>query len=138
MKKLILFLSIFLTLVSCSENDQFDVEFESVNLPTDRIEAPEIFRLNQINTLRVYFTFPNQCYRKPSADVSPSEGNRKRVELYAVELLNTPCSQATRIESIEIPVFVDTNRDYTFVFWKGFDNNGEEIYEQIIIPVKNF
>jgi len=126
------------TLFSCSENDQLDIEYESVNLSTDRVEAPDVFRFNHINKIRVYFTFPNQCYRKPYADVSPFGGNRRRVELYAVELLNTPCSQTSRLESIEIPVFADSNSDYTFVFWKGFNANGEEIYEEIIIPVKNF
>ena len=50
---------------------------------------------------------------------------------------NGPCTDDLREIEYTFKVNVVQREDYTFKFWKGVDGDGENIFEEIIVPVVN-
>ena len=136
MRKLILALTISLIFVSCSnQNDEVIPDFQQSFIPIDRTIVPETFTLNQATTVSVFFTLPSNCHVSPRIFIGPEGGNSRLVSVTTNELINTNCTQETRDLQLDIPLFITETRDYTFRFWTGQDANGEDIFDEVIVPV---
>lgn len=57
------------------------------------------------------------------------------VAVRALLSLEDACTENIRQEEYKFVVNVTQQEDYLFKFWKGKDSNGEDTFEEIVVPV---
>lgn len=129
MKKVILIFSM-LFLMACSAEDEFQLHI----LTIDEAVTPASFDAGDVGFITVTYTLPNPCYNFYNLYYE-YQGTSRVVAIRALEDLSTTCSQVTVEKEYTFPVQVSQSEDYTFKFWKGKDANGEDIFEEVIVPV---
>ncbi|MFD2566876.1 hypothetical protein [Pseudotenacibaculum haliotis] len=131
MKKLFLAFSL-LMFVSCTvdNGDEMRLHF----LAIDDAVTPTSLTFGSTVDITVNYTLPNGCYRFYELYYVPN-GTTRTVAVRALQNLSIVCSQATISESYTFPLTVTQTEDYVFRFWKGTDNDGNDIYEEVTIPV---
>lgn len=131
MKKVIFIFSLFF-LIACSPDD--DNEFQLHLLTIDEAITPASLTSGTVDLITVKYTLPSPCYRFHSLYYQ-YDGTSRIVAVRALEYLGTACAQGTVEEEFTFPLQVAQTDDYTFKFWKGKDSNGEDIFEEVIVPV---
>lgn len=53
----------------------------------------------------------------------------------AIVNLDGACTQETRQEEYVFTVEASQREDYVFKFWKGKNDEDEDVYEEVVIPV---
>lgn len=129
MKKVIFIFSLLL-LMACSSEDEFQLHI----LTIDEAVTPTSLNAGDVDFITVKYTLPNPCYHFYNLYYE-YEGTSRIVAIRALEDLSTTCSQVTVQEEYTFPVQVLQTEDYTFKFWKGKDSNGEDIFEEVVVPV---
>lgn len=132
MKKLLILFVLVFGLASCSEDDE--VNFQYALLPVEEAIVPESFSRNQVNLVTVNYSLPNGCFTYPTLYYQ-YEGSTRIVAVRAAELLDNNCTQAIVPLSMTFRVVVTQEEDYVFRFWKGLDDNGDDVFEEIVVPV---
>lgn len=132
MKKIILLFLSVLVFYSCLSNDEPTLKYEF--LPIDSAETPTSFTFGEIDTIKIKYTLPNGCYSFDRLYYEYQDTTRV-VAITALVILDAACTQALVEEEYEFPVRVSQREDYIFKFWKGEDSNGEDIFEEVVIPV---
>lgn len=131
MKK-ILFICSFLFLLSCSIDD--DDNFHLHLLTIDEAVTPDVLEFGSVTPITVKYTLPGDCYSFYNLYYQ-YEGTSRIVAIRALEDLDATCTQATVEQEYTFPLQVVQTEDYVFKFWKGTDSNGDNIFEEVIIPV---
>ncbi|GFD76931.1 MULTISPECIES: hypothetical protein [Tenacibaculum] len=132
MKKiLILFLSVF-TFYSCLDDDSPNVRYEF--LKVDSATTPESFTFGEVDTIKIKYTLPNSCYSFNGLYYQKVDTTRI-VAGTAIVALDVACTQDVRQEEYAFPVEATQEEDYVFKFWKGKNDEGEDVYEEVVIPV---
>ena len=86
------------------------------------------------DTIKVTYELPSSCYEFHSLYYQYKETTRI-VAIRSLEILGENCPQVVIEKELEIPITVSQKEDYLFKFWKGKDNNGEDIFEEKVVPV---
>ena len=133
MKKVLLVLVNIILLSSCIKNTEPLQELKL--LPIDEVSVPSFFTFNQVDTIKVTYTLPNSCHYFHSLYYQYQDTTRI-IAIRAVKVLETSCAEIIQQKELKIPVLVSQREDYLLKFWKGKDNNQEDIFEEIIITVK--
>ena len=130
MKKLAL---IILTLIitSCSV-DTPDYQYKLLEIKD--FTVPQSFNYGEVATIKVTYELPSSCYEFHSLYYQYKETTRI-VAIRSLEILGENCPQVVIEKELEIPITVSQKEDYLFKFWKGKDNNGEDIFEEKVVPV---
>lgn len=133
MKKTALLLFGLLVFYSCLNSDN-PRDFKYEYLPIDEVKTPANFTFGQIDTVKVKYTLPNSCY---SFDRMYYETNDtiRTVAVTAFVALESPCTEMASQEEHSFTIRVSQKEDYVFKFYKGKDSNGENIFEEVIVPV---
>ena len=131
-KHLLLVLSIIL-LSSCLKNTEPLQELKL--LPIDEVSVPPFFTFNQVDTIKVKYTLPNSCHYFHSLYYQYQDTTRI-IAIRAVKILDRSCAEVIQQKELKIPILVSQREDYLLKFWKGKDNNQEDIFEEVIISVK--
>ncbi|WP_272150980.1 hypothetical protein [Tenacibaculum aiptasiae] len=132
MKKLTLII-LTIMIASCSANDP-DYQFKLLTIKDATV--PASFKFGDIDTVKVVYDLPNACHSFHSLYYQYKDTTRI-VAIRSVETLQSNCSQATIERELKFPVQIAQKEDYVFKFWKGKDNNGEDIFEEKVVPVVN-
>ena len=135
MKKIVLILLSVWTLNSCSlNNDQPNYYFEV--LPVESFTVPESFDMNGIYEIKLTYKRPTDCYFQEGIYYEKSEQTRI-IGIQTRVLENNDCMPLD-----EAPIEVKFNFEctpgnthYIFKFYKGEDANGNNIFEEVNIPV---
>lgn len=137
MRKLVLLL---IGVVSFSACLDLDTENTSPNfalelLPIDKFDVPESFTPNKIDTITIQYTLPNGCYSFNELFYQSRDSIRD-IAVTAFVKQDEPCTQALIKEDFQFALRIAENdKDYVLRFFKGKDNNGENIFEEVIVPV---
>ncbi|WP_430410799.1 hypothetical protein [Kordia sp.] len=139
MKK-ILFLALFtcFTIVtSCSVDDgAVVVQFEAI--PIESVVIPSEFNLGETYTISVTYKRPTDCHSFSNFEYIAESSNVRTVAV--VNLFSTEADCVALVDNIQTQTFnfnvLDTN-PYTFKFWQGKDESGEDMYLVYEIPVNN-
>ena len=118
--------------MACSPDN--DNAFQLHLLTIDEATTPASLNSGGVDFITVKYTLPNPCYHFHSLYYE-YQGTSRIVAVRALEDLSTTCTQVTVEEEFTFPLQVAQTEDYTFKFWKGKDSNGEDIFEEVIIPV---
>lgn len=133
MKKIFLILAATFIFISCSNNDD-SINYSYSFLPVDEVTAPASFTYGQSDTLKLKYTLPSGCYYFNDIYYEYQDTTRI-VAIRAVQELETNCTTATIEKEYNLIVRATQLEDYVFKFWKGTDNNGENIFEEVVVPV---
>jgi hypothetical protein len=132
MKKILLVVFTSIILLSCSNNES--INFEYTFVPITEIIAPVSFTFGETDTLKLKYKLPNGCYHFNDVYYEYKDSTRI-VAISAIRELNTYCTEAIITEEYALLVTAKQEEDYLFKFWKGTVNNGENIFEEVIVPV---
>lgn len=134
MRKLFLCAITVLLLISCSLDDDSN-NFELKTLPIKEAEVPAEFLFGDTYDITVTYDLPNSCYTFHSLFFQ-QEQDERIVAINALVDLESACTEALTEESFTFELIALQRADYVFKFWKGVDNDGENIFEEVIVPVK--
>lgn len=130
MKKLALFI-LTLVITSCSL-DEPNYQYKLLTIKESTV--PQSFKFGEIDTVKVTYELPNSCHEFHSLYYQYKDTTRI-VAIRVIEFSDEICTQAIIEKELKIPITVSQSEDYVFKFWKGKDNNGEDIFEEKIVPV---
>ena len=133
MKKTALLLLGLLVFYSCLDtNDSVDFKYEFLSI--DEAITPANFTFGKTDTIKVKYSLPNGCYAFDRIYYETKDTTRT-VAITALVTLNDACTQAIIKEEYELIIRASQTEDYVFKFYKGKDNKGENIFEEVVIPV---
>ena len=132
-KKLLIATLVIFTFYSCDVGDDNN-NFEIKTLVIKEAVVPTEFEFGNSYTLKVVYDLPNGCHSFYDLFYQ-YDGPSRIVAVNSLVNLNLECTEALIEEEHNFIVNVTQEEDYTFRFWKGKDNNGNDIFEDIIVPV---
>ena len=133
MKKIILLFAGLFIFYSCLNNDD-SPNFTYEYLAIDEAITPASFTFGEVDTIAVKYSLPSGCYSFDHLYYEVKDTTRI-VAITALVNLDDACTQATIEEEYKFVVKATQEEDYVFKFYKGTDGNGENIFEEVIIPV---
>lgn len=134
MKKMIyIFASLFL-FYSCLNNDNNRINYNYEFLPIDEFVAPTSFTFGEKDTIKLKYSLKNGCYYFDDIHYEYKDTTRI-VAVRAIVDLDDVCTQAILQNDYNLIVTASQEEDYVFKFYKGKDNNGENIFEEVVVPV---
>lgn len=134
MKRFVIFSFILLILGACSTNDD-TVNFNFEILPIENVDIPDEFELGEVYPITISYMKPTTCnafnelyYLK--------ETNERTVAVIDYVFDRNDC-ETLENELVETTFnfIVNSNGSYIFKFWQGEDNEGEDQYLTIEVPV---
>lgn len=136
MRKNIFTLLIALLLLSCSVDEGEETNY--VLLPVESIQLPDEFVLNEEYEIPIVFKRPTNCHGY--YDIFLKVDNEIRtLAVQCVVYENSDCEVLEENnqtnESFRFKILYD--QVYVFRIWKGIDELGGEMYEEIEVPVVN-
>jgi hypothetical protein len=132
MKRKLLLVFTSIILLSCSNNEP--INFEYTFVPITEIIAPISFTFGETDTIKLRYTLPNGCYHFNAVNYEYKDSTRI-VAISAVKELDAYCTEALIMEEYDLLVTAKQEEDYLFKFWKGTDSNGDNLFEEVIVPV---
>lgn len=134
MKKIIIVLALVLGLSSCSLDDDTP-NFHSVVLPVEEALLPQEFALGETYEIKMWYKRPSTCHTF-SRVYYEKELNTRIVAIENIVTENNNCLELTD-EMIEVSFdfYVTSNGSYIFKFWKGKDDYGVDIFDEVEVPV---
>ena len=135
-KKVLLTFLFAVTLVSCSLDNDNASSLVLKTLPIKSYVVPAEFEIGMSYTLQVEYELPDACSNFYNLYYE-YDGTSRIVAITSIVDESGTCTEALISMEHEFVVTVEQTDDYTFKFWKGEDNNGNDIYEDVIVPVIN-
>lgn len=132
MKKAALLLIGIILFSSCLDADEPNYKYEFLKI--DSAITPASFTYGEIDTIKIKYTLPNDCYYFDRLYYQYKDTTRTVAVTAAVSLNNT-CEEIAMEEEYSFTVHAIQKEDYVFKFYKGKDADGESIFEDVVIPV---
>ncbi|WP_179009526.1 hypothetical protein [Winogradskyella forsetii] len=137
MKRYALFVFAFISIfTSCNidDNDNYDFYLEVV--PIDSVELPEYFVQGEIYEINITYTQPNSCYYFNDFiyEIDGQERTVVVVNTVYADVDNT-CVYNPEEVTVHFNFSVTGNETYVFKFYQGEDEEGEDQYYIVEVPV---
>jgi len=135
MKRILYLITILIIFTNCSlDDDSIQRHFEV--LPIESINLPQEFTLNETYTFEFTFIRPTNCYGYNNI-INVAENENRTLAVNAIVFENNDCTPTTidNISTQEFEFKVIYDQVYKFHIWKGKDAQGNDIYDDIEIPV---
>jgi hypothetical protein len=137
MKKLVLFLVLITTLVSCStDNDNTDSYTYEV-LPVQSYELPASFTLGQTYEIKLKYQKPTACHIFQGIYYDKNLNTRTIAIQTAINDNQVCTTEIPAISEVSFNFYVTNTGSYIFKFYKGEDAAGQNVFEEVEIPVVN-
>ena len=136
MKRILFLVSLVFLFNSCGIDDD-TINYHYEILPVDSFELPESFVYGHNYPIKIYYKRPTTCHAFDGFYYE-SHLNTRTIAVQSIVVnqnncedinFNDPAMEATLNFSV---VYHDT---YLFKFYKGKDENGENIFEEVEVPV---
>lgn len=134
MKKIVLFLIVITSFLSCSLDDDGPTYTYSV-LPVDSYVVPASFTLGQTYSIKLKYQKPTACHIYQGIYYEKNL-NTRTIAIQTALQNNQVCTQEVPpISEVSFNFTVTNTGSYIFKFYKGKDTAGEDIFEEVEIPV---
>ncbi|WP_025742856.1 hypothetical protein [Aquimarina pacifica] len=135
-KKLFLMLVIIATFFGCSEEDDKKTNFLYELVTIQDAVFPEEFIEGEVYTILVSYFRPTDCHSFSGFDFTTSK-NKRTIAVVNLVVDNNDCSDLEKTDLIEVSFDfqVGSENSYIFEFWEGRDENRENQFFTIEIPV---
>lgn len=135
MKKLIALSLALVLLVSCSIDDDSNSNYGFEVLPVESVDIPSEFVLGETYPITVTYLKPTACHIFKEFYYSKNL-NERTVAPITLVYDNDNCETLDNVtEDATFNFIVTSNGSYIFKFWQGEDENGEDQYLIIEVPV---
>jgi hypothetical protein len=132
MKKLISIAFIALLYTSCSENEE--ANFYYVVLPVEEATIPASFEWNQTYDITLKYELPNGCHFFYSLYYK-TEDTKRVIAINAIVNDEDACTEALITKEHTFKIKATQKERYILKIYKGIDEDGESIFEEITVPV---
>jgi len=134
-KNFLVTILIISTLFSCSlDDDGNNSNFSIKTLPIKEAVVPASFDFGQSHEITVFYDLPDGCHTFRNLFYQ-QEGTSRIVAVNSLVDDTANCTLAIIEKEFTFTVNVTQSQDYTFKFWKGTDSNGDDIFDDVIVPV---
>jgi hypothetical protein len=134
MKKFLLLFAVAITFIGCSLDDD-NPKFHLELLPVESATLPDEFKRDSVYELPIKYIRPSTCHIFEGFYYEKNE-NVRTVAIQTSVVEQDNCVSASTEPITEILKFKPTTGEsYIFKFWKGEDESGEDIFEEIEVPV---
>lgn len=136
MKKFLILSFLATVLFSCSLDDD-SVNFSADVLPIESVDIPDEFTLGEVYPITVTYARPTNCHS--FREFYYAKHNNERT----VAVINTVFERNDCVDLIDETLTatfdfqVTSNGSYIFKFWQGKDDNDDDIFLEIEVPVTN-
>lgn len=135
MKKLITLCFALVLLVSCSVDNDNDTNYSFKVLPVESVDIPSEFTLGETYPITVTYVKPSTCHVFREFYYSKNL-NERTVAPITLVYENNDCETLENVtEEATFNFIVTSNGSYIFNFWQGEDEEGEDQYLTIEVPV---
>lgn len=134
MKKLALLLLASFLFYSCLDSNDNSINYRYDFLPIKEAKTPASFTFGEKDTIIVKYNLPNSCYSFQEVYYQSKDSTRT-VAITAYVALDKSCDEVSVEEDAKIIVTASQKEDYIFKFFKGKDSNGDNIFDEVVIPV---
>ena len=134
MKKIVLFLVVITTLLSCSLDDD-NATYTYQVLPIDSFVVPTSFTLGQTYSIKLKFQKPTSCHYYQGIYYDKNLNTRTIAVQTAAQKDQVCTQEIPPLSEVSFNFFVTSNGSYIFKFYKGEDAAGKDIFEEVEIPV---
>ncbi|WP_100613745.1 hypothetical protein [Confluentibacter citreus] len=136
MKKILILSFVLILMGSCSlDNDRDDFNLEI--LPIESVDIPDSFTMGQTYPITVSYLRPSSCNLFKEFYYA-KDNNIRTVAIIDYKYLNHNCEDLdNELVEATFNFQVTSNGSYIFKFWQGEDDNGENQYLIIEVPVTN-
>lgn len=136
MKKLIALTLLVVSLVSCSTDNELP-NYKYEVLPVASFTVPTEFKLGETYTITLKYQKPTSCHYYQGIYYDKNL-NIRTIGVQTVTDNDQICNTALPPESeTSFRFFVTNTGSYIFKFYKGEDAAGNNIFEEVEIPVTN-
>lgn len=136
MKKFFI-LSLFVAvLFSCSLDDD-GTNFSIEILPIESVDIPDEFTLGEIYPITVTYERPTSCHSFREFYYAKHNNERTVAVMNNVFEQNDCIDFTDEMLTATFDFQVTSNGSYIFKFWQGKDENEEDIFMEIEVPVTN-
>jgi hypothetical protein len=134
MKKIVLFLIVITSFLSCSLDDDSPTYTYSV-LPVDSYVVPASFTLGQTYEIKLKYRRPSFCHIYQGIYYEKDLNTRTIGIQTAVENNQVCTHDIPPISEVSFNFTVSNTGSYVFKFYKGKDTAGKDIFEDVEVPV---
>ena len=134
MKKIVLFLVVITSLLSCSLNDDSPTYTYEV-LPVESYVMPASFTLGQTYEIKLKYQKPTSCHIYQGIYYEKNLNTRTIAVQTAVKKNQVCTMEIPPISEVSFNFMVSNTGSYIFKFYKGKDSAGKDIFEEVEIPV---
>ena len=134
MKKIVLFLIVITSFLSCSLDDDGPTYTYEV-LPVDSYVVPASFTLGQTYSIKLKYQKPSACHIYQGIYYEKNLNTRTIAIQTAVQNNQVCTQQIPPLSEVSFNFMVNNTGSYIFKFYKGKDAKGENIFEEVEIPV---
>ncbi len=132
--KQLFFALLFSSLFIACNNDDDAPNYHFEVLKIDEASIPTEFELNETYDITVKYTLPNGCHSFYSLYFQHKNASRiVAINSYVKD--NVACTEAAITKEYTFQLRASQSEDYVFKLWKGVDDDNEDIFEEIIVPV---
>ncbi|WP_372754787.1 hypothetical protein [Mariniflexile sp.] len=135
MKKLIALGLALIFATSCSLDNDNSVNYSFEVLPIESVDIPTEFTLGETYPITVTYLKPTACHYFKEFYYHKNL-NERTVAPITIVYDNDNCETLENVsEEATFNFIVTSNGSYIFKFWQGEDDNGEDQYLTIEVPV---
>jgi hypothetical protein len=134
MKKIALFIVLITSFIGCSINND-NTSYTYDVLPIDSYVVPTSFTLGQTYEIKLKYQNPSSCHIFQGIYYDKNLNTRTIAIQTAVKNNQTCSTEIPPLSEVSFNFEVTSNGSYIFKFYKGKDANGEDIFEDVEIPV---
>ncbi|WP_324720535.1 hypothetical protein [Salinimicrobium sp. HB62] len=140
MKKLILLFACVSLFTACSVDDEPNL----LLVPAEVVETnlPSLFAPGENFIVEVTYLLPDVCHNSAGLQVTRgAEHGDERRDIYITGVASIREGTVCDTEGGDLEregsfrIIIDENHPYTFYLWNGLDEDGENIFTEIIVPV---
>lgn len=134
MKKIVLFLIVITSFLSCSLDDD-NTSYTYDVLPIESYIVPASFTLGETYEIKLKYQKPTSCHIYQGIYYDKNLNTRTIAIQTAVQNNQVCTQQIPPLSEVSFNFMVNNTGSYIFKFYKGEDANGENIFEEVEIPV---
>ena len=134
MKKLLFALTLLIAMSCSLDNDQ-QQSTHLETIPIDSATMPEYFVEGQTYQIDLTYTKPSTCHSFYDL-YYVKQGNTRTIAVLNTVLDNTACETVNLEMEKSFNFVVNNNETYIFNFWQGEDEDGNDNYLTMEIPVE--
>lgn len=135
MKRIFLLLIASVSLASCSLGSDDGLKFHTELLPIESAVLPAEFKRDSIYELPFTYVRPSTCHLFEGFYYA-KDSNVRTIAIHTSVIEQSGCTVPAVNPITEKLTFKPTDEDsYIFKIWKGENENGEDVFEEVEIPV---